>query len=42
MSKNKEVILGVCASIAIYKACEIIRRLRDAGASVSVVVTKEA
>jgi len=42
MSKNKEVILGVCASIAIYKACEIIRRLKDAGVSVSVVMTKEA
>lgn len=42
MSKNKEVILGICASIAIYKACEIIRRLRDAQASVSVVMTKEA
>jgi phosphopantothenoylcysteine decarboxylase/phosphopantothenate--cysteine ligase len=42
MSKNKEIILGVCASIAIYKACEIIRRLKDEGAAVTVVMTKEA
>jgi phosphopantothenoylcysteine decarboxylase / phosphopantothenate---cysteine ligase len=42
MAKNKEIILGVCASIAIYKACEIIRRLKDRGAAVSVVMTKEA
>lgn len=42
MAKNKEIILGVCASIAVYKACEIVRRLKDAGANVSVVMTKEA
>ncbi len=42
MGKNREIILGVCASIAIYKACEIVRRLRDGGASVSVVMTEEA
>jgi phosphopantothenoylcysteine decarboxylase / phosphopantothenate---cysteine ligase len=42
MVKKKEVILGVTASVAIYKACEITRRLRDEGCSVSVVMTKEA
>ncbi len=42
MKKNKVVILGVCASIAIYKACEIIRRLRDKGCYVFVVMTREA
>jgi len=42
MGKSKTVILGVCASIAIYKACEIIRRLREKGYSVTVVMTKEA
>ena len=42
MAKNKEIILGVCASIAIYKACEIIRRLKDEGCSVTVVMTREA
>ncbi len=42
MGKNKTIILGVCASIAIYKACEIIRRLREKGCLVTVVMTKEA
>ncbi len=42
MGKNKTIILGVCASIAIYKACEIIRRLREKGCSITVVMTKEA
>jgi phosphopantothenoylcysteine decarboxylase/phosphopantothenate--cysteine ligase len=42
MTKNKNIILGVTASIAIYKACEIIRRLKEQGFSVSVVMTKEA
>jgi phosphopantothenoylcysteine decarboxylase/phosphopantothenate--cysteine ligase len=42
MAKNKEIILGVCASIAIYKACEIVRRLRDKNCSVTVVMTREA
>jgi len=34
--------LGVTASIAIYKACEILRRLQDQSFSVSVVMTEEA
>ena len=42
MGKNKELILGVCASIAIYKACEIVRRLKELGYSVTVVMTKES
>ncbi len=42
MAKNKTVLLGVCASIAIYKACDIIRRLREKGYLVTVVMTKEA
>ncbi|MCM8757709.1 MAG: hypothetical protein NC900_00265 [Candidatus Omnitrophica bacterium] len=40
--KKKEIILGVTASIAIYKACELIRRLREIGFNVTVVMTKEA
>ncbi len=40
--KEKNIILGVTASIAIYKACDIVRRLRDEGFCVSVVMTKEA
>ena len=39
---NKRIILGVCGSIAAYKAGELIRRLRDAGAEVRVVMTQGA
>ena len=42
MSKGKNVILGVTASIAIYKACDILRRLQEEGFAVSVVLTSEA
>ena len=42
MRKNKNIILGVTASIAIYKACEIIRRLKEGGYIVTVVMTQEA
>ncbi len=40
--QDKSVVLGVTASVAIYKACDIIRRLREHNISVSVVMTKEA
>ncbi|MCK9603346.1 MAG: hypothetical protein M0R66_03195 [Candidatus Omnitrophica bacterium] len=40
--KEKNIILGVTASIAIYKACELVRRLKEGGFSVSVVMTSEA
>jgi phosphopantothenoylcysteine decarboxylase/phosphopantothenate--cysteine ligase len=42
MVKNKEIILGVTASIAIYKACDIIRRLKEKGFNVTVIMTEEA
>jgi phosphopantothenoylcysteine decarboxylase / phosphopantothenate---cysteine ligase len=42
LSKSKNIILGVAASIAIYKACEIIRRLKEQGFSVTVVMTEDA
>ena len=42
MAKGKNIILGVTASIAIYKACDILRRLQKEGLSVSVVMTTEA
>jgi len=42
MSKNAQVVLGVTASIAIYKSCDIIRRLKEKGCCVRVVMTKEA
>jgi phosphopantothenoylcysteine decarboxylase/phosphopantothenate--cysteine ligase len=39
---NKVVILGVTASVAIYKACELIRKLKESGFIVKVVMTREA
>ena len=43
MSKaEKNIILGVTASIAIYKSCELIRRLKQCGFTVTVVLTREA
>ena len=42
MAREKNIILGVTASIAIYKACDIVRRLREQAFSVTVVQTKEA
>jgi len=39
---GKNIILGVTASIAIYKACELVRRLKNDGFSVTVIETKEA
>jgi len=42
MKKAKDIILGVTASIAIYKACDILRRLKELGFAVTVVMTEEA
>jgi len=39
---KKKIVLGVTASIAIYKACELVRRLKECGFMVRVVMTKEA
>ncbi|MEZ5462062.1 bifunctional phosphopantothenoylcysteine decarboxylase/phosphopantothenate--cysteine ligase CoaBC [Dokdonella sp.] len=36
------ILLGVCGGIAAYKAAELVRRLRDAGAEVRVVMTENA
>ncbi|MFA4990037.1 MAG: flavoprotein [Candidatus Omnitrophota bacterium] len=41
-AKVKNIILGVTASIAIYKACELLRRLKDARFAVTVVQTRES
>ena len=38
----KRVVLGVCGGIAAYKAVELCRRLTDAGALVSPVLTRSA
>ena len=40
--KKRNIILGVTGSIAIYKACEIIRRLLEDHCSLSVVMTEHA
>ncbi|MBS0569378.1 MAG: bifunctional phosphopantothenoylcysteine decarboxylase/phosphopantothenate--cysteine ligase CoaBC [Proteobacteria bacterium] len=39
---NLRILLGVSGGIAAYKACELVRRLRDAGAQVRVVLTANA
>jgi phosphopantothenoylcysteine decarboxylase/phosphopantothenate--cysteine ligase len=36
---HKRIVLGVSGGIAAYKSAEVIRRLRDAGAEVQVVMT---
>ena len=38
--KVKKVVLGVCGSIAAYKAGDIIRRLKDHNCDVTVIMTK--
>jgi len=37
-----KVLLGVCGGIAAYRACDLVRRLREAGDDVSVVMTAAA
>ena len=39
---NKQIVLGVTGGIAAYKAAELVRRLRDCGTSVRVVMTAAA
>lgn len=39
---HRRIVLGVSGGIAAYKACELVRRLRDAGAEVRVVLTQNA
>lgn len=40
--KNKSVLLGVSGGVAAYKAVELVRRLIDEGASVTVIMTGAA
>ncbi len=42
MLKGKSVVLGVTGGIAVYKAADIVSRLRKKGAEVNVVMTKHA
>lgn len=41
-SDTPRILLGVSGGIAAYKSCEIVRRLRDAGCTVRVVLTEAA
>lgn len=42
MLKDKNIILGVCGSIAAYKAATLVRLLIKAGANVKVILTPDA
>jgi phosphopantothenoylcysteine decarboxylase/phosphopantothenate--cysteine ligase len=42
MLKNKNIILGVCGSIAAYKSAILVRLLVKAGANVKVILTSDA
>lgn len=39
---GKRIVLGITGSIAAYKGAELVRRLREAGAQVQVVMTADA
>ena len=39
---GRHVVLGVTGGIAVYKACEVVSRLRKLGANVHVIMTKNA
>jgi phosphopantothenoylcysteine decarboxylase/phosphopantothenate--cysteine ligase len=40
--RSRNILLGVSGGIAAYKACELVRRLREAGCVVRVVMTRGA
>jgi phosphopantothenoylcysteine decarboxylase/phosphopantothenate--cysteine ligase len=42
MLKNKKILVGVTGSIAAYKACDLVQRLKEKGAQVRVVMTPSA
>ncbi len=42
MLNDRVVVVGVSGGIAAYKACELVRRLRDRGATVIVIMTPAA
>lgn len=42
MLNRKNILLGVCGSIASYKSASLVRLLVKAGANVNVIMTKEA
>jgi len=42
MLSNKKILVGVCSSVALYKALDFIRRLKRRGAEVHVMMTAHA
>jgi len=40
--RNKSILLGVTGGVAAYKAVDLVRRLREEGASVTVIMTEAA
>ncbi len=40
--QNKNILIGVCGSIAIYKICDLIRKLKNEGANIKVILTTGA
>ncbi|RLG10744.1 bifunctional phosphopantothenoylcysteine decarboxylase/phosphopantothenate--cysteine ligase CoaBC [Candidatus Pacearchaeota archaeon] len=40
--KNKKILIGICGSVAIYKICEVIRRLKKEKAKIKVILTSGA
>jgi phosphopantothenoylcysteine decarboxylase/phosphopantothenate--cysteine ligase len=42
MLRGRTIVVGVSGGIAAYKACELVRRLKEGGASVIVVMTAAA
>ena len=42
MLKNKTIVVGVTGGIAVYKACDVVSRLKKLGADVHVVMTKSS
>ena len=42
MLKDKNIVLGVTGGIAVYKACDLVSRLKKQGAGVRVVLTANA
>ena len=39
---NKKILLGICGGIAAYKSADLVRKLKDQGAEVRVVMSQSA
>ncbi|EQK45226.1 bifunctional phosphopantothenoylcysteine decarboxylase/phosphopantothenate--cysteine ligase CoaBC [Paraclostridium bifermentans] len=42
MLKDKTIVIGVCGGIAVYKACDLVSKLKKTGVNVHVIMTKSA